>query len=217
MNFAEKTAHKIFSKQNIKSIEPAGVSFAEKYKIAVYVPLENVDELTFAMASAGAGRIGKYEVCSFRSKGVGTFIGGEGSAPVIGKKNRFEMVEEVRLEMICERYLLDEVVDTIYRVHPYEEPACEIYRVLVREQNHNSARFVVTLKNKIEIKSILTKVNTKLDPKNIPAVIAAKRVQKIIFDYSSDFENSQHSKSERTEKNVLYIRKNNRILNIELT
>ncbi|MBZ0201640.1 MAG: hypothetical protein IT281_02450 [Ignavibacteria bacterium] len=216
MNFAEKTAVKIFKKQNIRSIKPAGSSFIQKYKIAVYVPLKSVDELTFAMASAGAGKIGKYSVCSFRSTGVGTFMGGEGTSPVVGKKNRFEMVEEVRLEMICDGNLLDKVFDTIYNVHPYEEPACEVYKVLVRNQDQSKRRFVVTLKSKIDIKSILSKVHTILDLKMVPGKISKLKIRKVIFDYSGNLDNDHYAKFEESKNKVLYIRKNKKILNIEL-
>lgn len=216
MNFVERTANKIFNKQNIKSIGPAGISFTEKYKIVVYVPLKNTDELTFAMASQGAGTIGRYKVCSFRSKGVGTFIGGKGSNPVIGKKNRFEMIEEVRLEMVCEKNLLDKVIDTVYKVHPYEEPACEVYKVLVRSENDSSKKFSVTLKKKIDIKSILSKVNTKLDLKKIPAEINRTKIRKVIFDYSGNTDNVLGAGAQKSKNEILYIKKNKKILNIEL-
>ncbi len=106
--------------------------YNKKHKIIVFVPLKNADELTFAMASAGAGIIGNYTVCSFRVTGIGTFLGGEGSNPKAGKRGRFEMAEEVRIEMLCDKKNLDKAIDKIYEVHPYEEPAYEIYKVSVR-------------------------------------------------------------------------------------
>ena len=113
MNNASNTAKKYFPAAAIKSIEFVSPVFARKYKIVVFVPLKNADELTFKMASAGAGNIGKYSVCSFRTKGVGTFIGGGGSKPVVGKKGKFEMIEEIRLEMICEQDDVDNIISTL--------------------------------------------------------------------------------------------------------
>ncbi|HEY3250101.1 MAG TPA: hypothetical protein VGK25_03180, partial [Ignavibacteria bacterium] len=63
---AEKLAKKILGAKNIKSINGNNDSFTKRYKIVVFVPLEKTDVLTFAMASAGAGVIGNYGVCSFR-------------------------------------------------------------------------------------------------------------------------------------------------------
>lgn len=217
MNFAEKTATKIFRKNNIQSIEPAGFSIAERYKFIVYVPLSNVDELTFAMASAGAGRIGKYEVCSFRTKGIGTFIGSKQSTPAIGRKNRFEMVEEIKLEMICDKSLLKKVIETVYRVHPYEEPACEIYKVYTKcENNISKKKFSVTLKREVAVRSILSKINSKLDLEKIPSGINRIRIKKVIFDYSGSNEDVSEKNSQTAGKETLSIKKNNKILNIEL-
>jgi hypothetical protein len=109
-------------------------SFEKKYKIVVFVPEQDVDKITFAMANAGAGRIGDYTVCSFRSKGTGTFKGGSSSNPSIGKKRKFEKVKELRLEMLCDKKSLNNALDKMLAIHPYEEPAYEIYEVLVERK-----------------------------------------------------------------------------------
>ncbi|MCI0448798.1 MAG: hypothetical protein L0Y79_03300 [Chlorobi bacterium] len=106
-------------------------SYIKKYKIVVFVPPDKADSISFAMASAGAGVIGNYTVCSFRTKGTGTFKGGEDSSPSVGKKGRFEKVSEIRLEMICSKEKLDSAIGEMLKVHPYEEPAYEIYEVIV--------------------------------------------------------------------------------------
>jgi hypothetical protein len=103
MNNAIKTAKQFFSVSNIKSIESTASLYIKRYKIVVFVPLKNVNSLTFQMASAGAGVIGSYSICSFRIKGTGTFKGGKNSNPKIGKKGRFETAEEIRFEMICDK------------------------------------------------------------------------------------------------------------------
>ncbi len=122
-----KYALKLFGKKNISQITEIGNKFTEKYKVVVFVPYDFTDKLTFELSSAGAGVIGNYSVCSFRAKGIGTFMGSESTNPVVGVKEKFEMVDEIRLEMICDKEKINKVIDKIYEIHPYEEPAYEVY------------------------------------------------------------------------------------------
>lgn len=99
----------------------------QRLKVVTFVPGEQVDAVALAMSQAGAGRIGNYERCSFRVSGTGTFFGTESTQPRVGKKGRFEQVDEVRLEMITPASRLPEVVAALRGSHPYEEPAFDIY------------------------------------------------------------------------------------------
>ncbi len=96
-------------------------------KIVVFVPGLHADAVREAMGKAGAGKIGNYTFCSFSSKGVGRFKPEEGANPVIGKIGRLEFVEEERIEAVCNREQIKEVVSAIKKVHPYEEVAFDIY------------------------------------------------------------------------------------------
>lgn len=96
-------------------------------KIVAFVPNEAVDVVAMAMASAGAGRIGGYELCSYRSQGEGTFYGTKGTHPQVGRRGRLEKVPEVRLEMVAPQSRLPEVINALLRSHPYEEPAYDVY------------------------------------------------------------------------------------------
>ncbi|MCK6482906.1 MAG: Nif3-like dinuclear metal center hexameric protein [Phycisphaerae bacterium] len=100
---------------------------AAEIKLVTFVPADHVDRVADALSAAGAGRIGLYERCSFRIDGTGTFFGGEETDPVVGKKGRLETVAEVRLEMVCPTSRLPEAVAAMRRVHPYEEPAFDVY------------------------------------------------------------------------------------------
>jgi dinuclear metal center YbgI/SA1388 family protein len=65
-------------------------------KLVIFVPEENVDAVADALADAGAGVIGEYTHCTFRTPGRGTFLGGEATDPYLGEKGRLEKVEEIR-------------------------------------------------------------------------------------------------------------------------
>ena len=100
-------------------------------KIAVYVPSSHADEVRKILGESGAGHIGNYDYCSFTVKGVGRFRGLDGSKPFIGESGRIEKVEEERIETICPSEKLQEVLDELKRVHPYDEPAVDVYPMLI--------------------------------------------------------------------------------------
>ena len=100
---------------------------SNQFKIVVFVPKQNLEELSKAIFSAGAGRIGEYENCSFRLNGTGSFKASDHAKPAIGKNQNFETVEEIRFEVIVDAWKLNEVINTIRENHPYEEPAFDIY------------------------------------------------------------------------------------------
>ncbi|HEY3244144.1 MAG TPA: Nif3-like dinuclear metal center hexameric protein [Phycisphaerae bacterium] len=111
----------------IVGADPAAPHSASEHKLVVFVPAEAVERVADAIFTAGAGRIGDYERCSFRLRGEGTFLGSDSTAPVVGKPGRYEHVSEVRLEAVTPARRLPDVIAAIYESHPYEEPAFDIY------------------------------------------------------------------------------------------
>lgn len=96
-------------------------------KLAVFVPSGHADRVADAVFAAGAGKIGCYGRCSFRTSGVGTFLPGEGARPHVGEVGREERVDEVRLETVVPAERLPAVLEAMRRVHPYEEVAYDVY------------------------------------------------------------------------------------------
>lgn len=96
-------------------------------KIVVFVPETHTDVVREAMGNAGAGKIGNYTHCTFSSKGVGRFRPEVGAHPHIGEVGKFEEVVEERIETICEREKLQDVLAAIKGVHPYDEIALDVY------------------------------------------------------------------------------------------
>ena len=64
-------------------------------KLVIFVPEENVDAVADALSREGAGVIGEYTHCTFRTPGTGTFLGSEGTDPYLGERGRLEKVEGV--------------------------------------------------------------------------------------------------------------------------
>jgi hypothetical protein len=96
-------------------------------KIAVTVPEADADKLRQAIGDAGAGKVGNYSHCSFSVKGIGRFMPEAGANPAIGEVGKPEEVVEERIEVTCDADILQTVVKAIRAVHPYEEPAIDVY------------------------------------------------------------------------------------------
>lgn len=96
-------------------------------KLVVFVPAENVDAVADALSDAGAGVIGGYTHCTFRTPGTGTFLGGEGTSPHLGERGRLEKVEEIRLETVVPAHAARRAAAAAVAAHPYEETALDVY------------------------------------------------------------------------------------------
>jgi dinuclear metal center YbgI/SA1388 family protein len=117
-----------FGAGRVEALKPAlGVDDNAELKLVIFVPASHVAPLRSALAAVGAGAIGAYRECSFTLQGEGTFFGDESTNPTVGEKGRLERAAESRLEMVCPRAVLAEAARAIARVHPYEEPAWEVY------------------------------------------------------------------------------------------
>ena len=96
-------------------------------KLVVFVPPDALDAVREALFSAGAGRIGNYERCSWYTEGTGTFRPLEGAEPTVGEMGREERVAELRLETVFPEEAENAVIEALRDAHPYEEPAFDVY------------------------------------------------------------------------------------------
>jgi hypothetical protein len=99
-------------------------------KLVVFVPEGSLDAVRDALFSAGAGRIGEYEHCSWYTHGTGTFLAGEAADPSIGERGREERVPELRLETVFPDERHEDVVTALRSAHPYEKPAFDVYQLV---------------------------------------------------------------------------------------
>jgi hypothetical protein len=100
------------------------------HKLVWFVPREALEATRDAVFAAGAGRIGEYERCSWYTEGTGTFFGGEGTDPAIGRAGVEERVTELRLETVFPAERHDDIVAALRAAHPYEEPAFDVYELV---------------------------------------------------------------------------------------
>ncbi|MCR4316691.1 MAG: Nif3-like dinuclear metal center hexameric protein [Planctomycetes bacterium] len=99
-------------------------------KLAVFVPKDHAENVRAAMCAAGAGVIGEYTDCSFRTEGTGTFRGSDASNPFLGKKGELESAEEFRLEVLVSESRVADVLKAMKTSHPYEEVAYDLFPLL---------------------------------------------------------------------------------------
>jgi dinuclear metal center YbgI/SA1388 family protein len=95
-------------------------------KLATYVPLADADPVLAALFQAGAGTIGNYSNCSFRSEGVGSYRAGEHANPTKGEIGKTHLEKEMQIHVIFPKAKQKNVLEALFKNHPYEEVAYEI-------------------------------------------------------------------------------------------
>jgi hypothetical protein len=91
------------------------------------VPEKNTEAVLNALHEAGAGQIGDYKNCSFQVSGKGQFLPTGNANPTIGEVGKPEIVEEGRIEVLVPANLQNRVLTALFKSHPYEEVAYDIY------------------------------------------------------------------------------------------
>jgi dinuclear metal center YbgI/SA1388 family protein len=141
-------------------------------KLVVFVPQEAVEKVSTAIFHAGAGRIGNYASCSFRSAGTGTFYGLDASHPVVGRAGKLEEVSEIRLESVVPLTCIDKVVQAMRQAHPYEEPAFDLVQLAAAPSGLGLGRIGV-LSPAVSRRTLFNQIKRKLGVRNL--LIAGKR------------------------------------------
>ncbi|HUT63541.1 MAG TPA: Nif3-like dinuclear metal center hexameric protein [Anaerolineae bacterium] len=115
-------AHKL----GLTSVSPLSQDMNGLIKFVVFTPPEYTDRVREAAGSAGAGIIGNYNLCSFTSRGLGTYIPSSVSQPYEGEAGKLSRVPEDRIEMIVHAPFIAHVIEETRKVHPYEEMAYDL-------------------------------------------------------------------------------------------
>ena len=102
---------------------------AELVKLVVFVPVDHLEQVRSALFPFAATQ-GNYRDCSFAVDGTGTFTPLEGAEPYSGTVGFLSKVPEERLEMLIAAAQVSRAVKALLAVHPYEEPAFDLYPLL---------------------------------------------------------------------------------------
>lgn len=163
---AEGVSFELAKKLKLKNIEFLLNQESNQYKLIVFVPHNSLQKVSDAVFNAGAGIIGEYGKCSYRTEGEGTFEGSGNTNPAVGKKENFETVKEVRLEVLVDSWKINKVINEMISAHPYEEPAYDIYPLANRNVNYGMGT-IGELENSLSKKDFLEHVIKSLNAKNL--------------------------------------------------
>lgn len=103
----------------------------ETVKFVVYVPETHADIVRETLGKVGAGTVGDYTYCSFSVKGTGRFLPTDTANPAIGEVGKLEAVVEERIETVCYKDEIQNIINAVNEVHPYEEVAYDIYPLVL--------------------------------------------------------------------------------------
>ena len=98
-------------------------------KLVTFAPHEDAEGIRAAITDAGAGKLGDYDRCTFTSEGEGRFRPLDGATPSIGRVGEVEVVAESRVEAVFPRGRRRQVLEALRAVHPYEEPAYDVFEL----------------------------------------------------------------------------------------
>ena len=110
------------------------------YLISFYVPETHLKKVKNALYEKGAGRFKNYDYCSWQTKGRGQFRPLEGSKPFLGESGKIQRLDEYKVEMICRDSILIDVLETLLKVHPYEEPAYHAVKTITLDDTEKLKR-----------------------------------------------------------------------------
>ncbi len=128
--YSAGVSRKMAEKLGLKRIRPLKPLENKILKLVTYVPASHADKVRDAIFSAGAGKIGNYDLCSFNAEGYGTFRGNEESNPFVGKRGELHREPEIRIETVLLSHLRSRVIKALLDAHPYEEVAWDLYPLL---------------------------------------------------------------------------------------
>ena len=101
-------------------------------KLEIFIPESHLPALQEVLRAVDAGHIGKYYSCLSYSRVTSCWRPLEGAHPYLGRAGEISTEPELKVEVTCRTGRVDETVEAVRRVHPYEEPVIQViplYRV----------------------------------------------------------------------------------------
>ncbi len=96
------------------------------YKVIVRIPEDYSEELMDAIDQVIEPLYPGYDRCFSIIRSTGTWRSLEGSDPYNGEIGKITVADELSIEFICRDSEIENVLRTIERIHPYEEPGIDV-------------------------------------------------------------------------------------------
>jgi hypothetical protein len=142
---------------------------ADLVKLVVFVPSGHEEAVAQALFAHGAGQVGNYSECSFRTAGQGTFKPGAGTDPFLGSVGKRESVDEIRLETILPAGRISRVLNRMLKAHPYDEVAYDLLPLANRRKHEGLGR-IGRLPEVLSLEKFAVNVKTALDVNGLRVV-----------------------------------------------
>ncbi|WP_024865591.1 divalent cation tolerance protein CutA [Butyrivibrio sp. FCS014] len=105
----------------------------ENYKIVVYIPKSDSNQIIERLLDQNLNKIGNYYNCVSWSNVRSTWMPIGEANPYIGEKNKRSFEDEVRLELVCKREDVKRIVEQIKKIHPYDEAEIDIIPIFTKD------------------------------------------------------------------------------------
>ncbi len=180
-NVARGVNGRIAEKLNLQNRQILRPLSGHLRKLVTFIPRSHFEKVQQAILTSGAGQIGNYDYCGFYTDGKGSFRAGEDTNPYVGKKGEIHTEEEIKLETIYPKHAEYQVIQSLIKNHPYEEPAYDIFP-LHNPHPQIGSGMIGSLPEKIPVETFLKNVKKQLRCECLKYTKTIKKeVQKIAF------------------------------------
>ncbi|TDO84468.1 dinuclear metal center YbgI/SA1388 family protein [Halanaerobium saccharolyticum] len=182
---------KMLDVENISSLSTT--SSQNYYKLVTFIPEDNFEEVRSALFAKGAGEYANYSHTGFYQQGKGSFKPLAEADPYLGDRGSLNEVAEYRFETIIAPEDLNLIIKELLKVHPYEEPAWDLYKMENLESKKGIGR-IADLKSEIELDDFLQKIKEVYKLDQIRVVRAKRKIKKVALCSGSgaDFIKNAH-------------------------
>jgi dinuclear metal center YbgI/SA1388 family protein len=169
----------LINKLDVNNISLLKRTKSQNYqKLVTFVPKSNFKELRDALYAKGAGEYNNYSHSGFYHQGTGNFKPLADSRPYLGEKGTLNEITEYRFEAVVADDKIDQVVKELLKIHPYEEPAWDLYK-MENLKNEKGIGRVADLKSEVKLQDFLNKIKEIYNLDVIKVVKAKNEVKRI--------------------------------------
>ncbi|SDC80114.1 Nif3-like dinuclear metal center hexameric protein [Halanaerobium congolense] len=169
----------LINKLDVENISLLKTTKSKNYhKLVTFIPENDLQKVRDAVYAKRAGEYKNYSHSGFYQEGTGNFKPLEKAEPHLGKKGVLNEVNEYRFEVIVADNKLDQVVKELLKVHPYEEPAWDLYELENLKTEKGIGR-IADLKAEIELQPFLNEVKEVYDLDVIKVVKSKNKLKRI--------------------------------------
>ncbi len=151
-----------------------------RFKLLTMCPVDAAPAIRAALARAGAGVIGQYDLCAFETLGTGHFRGGAGANPTVGRAGKLESVAEAQISVVVSERNLPAALAALRGAHPYEEPPIEVFEQAPRPSATEGQGRIVELDKPQSAATLARTLKRALRVRNIQVAEPASRAHRIV-------------------------------------